>query len=112
MNRIIEKLDQIISKLGLIVLDKRNDGFTYVISVRSKNTVFVVYTTRAIFHFREHCCLRMFELSKHIPVDTVEPWPGGDFIMPYTQAITRSGKLVTYYDRSFTLEEMSQKLKI
>lgn len=107
MNRIIEKLEQHIANRGLIVLEKWNDGFTYAISVRNETSVFVVYTTKAIFHFREKCCLRVFELTEHIPFDSVTPWPCGDFIMPYTQAVTRSGKCVANYDRSFTLAEVA-----
>lgn len=112
MNRIIERLEQHIANQGLTVLEKFNDGFTYAIAIRSETSVFVVYTTKSIFHFREKCCLRVFELTEHIRFNTVDPWPGGDFIMPYTQAVTRSGKCLNNYDCSFTLAEVALLLNL
>ena len=112
MECIIDRLEQYISNQCLTVLDRRNDGFTYAISIKNETSVFMVYTTRTIFRYHENCCLRVLEMTEHLHFDAVEPWPGGDFIMPYTLAIARSGKCVANYDRSFTFAEVAQMLSL
>ena len=109
MDSIIEKLNKKVEDMGLQVIDERKDpkyNFTYCLAVRTEKSIFVVYTTKGYFHLRKNSCLRLFEVSAHLPFDAVKPWEGSDFISPYTKSLLESGKCIVNYDRCFTLEEV------
>ena len=109
MDSIIEKLNKKIEDMGLEVIDERKDprfNFTYCLAVRTEKSIFVVYTTRGYFYLWKNSCLRLFEVSEHLPFVEVDPWEGSDFISPYTKALLESGKCIVNYDRGFSVEEV------
>ncbi len=92
MKSITENLEKLANNTtGLTVIDKRDDGFTYMVAIKRGKDTFVVYTTKGIHHYKKDNCLLMFQVAEHIPFNSVAATVNGDFVTPYMDAITKEG---------------------
>ena len=92
MKSIIKNLEKNInSTAGLTVLDKRDDGFTYMVAIKRGEETFVVYTTKCIHNYKKENCLLMLQVTEHIPFNSVTATQNGDIITPYKKAIRDKG---------------------
>jgi len=92
MKSIIENLEKLVDNTtGLTVIDKRNDGFTYMVAIKRGEDAFVVYTTSGIQHYKKENCLLMLQVTEHIPFNSVTATLNGDFVTPYKVAIRSKG---------------------
>ena len=88
MKSVIENLEKHLNNTtGLTVIDKRYDGFTYMVAVKRGEDTFVVYTTHGIQHYKLEKCLILFQVTEHIPFASVNPTPTGDFVTPYKATV-------------------------
>ena len=110
MNHIVEELEESLKNLGIVILEKWNDRLTYVIAVQSKEKVFVLYTSRYKHYFYREHCLRVFELTEHIPFNSVKVGIDTDFMLSYVEALTHSEKCKVNYDRCMSVNEVIRLL--
>lgn len=92
MKSITENLEKLVgSTTGLTVIDKIDDGFTYMVAIKRGEDTFVVYTTHGIQHYKKENCLLMLQVTEHIPFNSVAATVNGDFVTPYMEAIKKEG---------------------
>ena len=88
MKSIIENLENLLdSTTEITVIDKREDGFTYMFAIKSGEDTFVVYTTRGIHHYKKESCFIMMQVTEHIPFNSVTATVNGDIVTPYKQDV-------------------------
>ena len=110
MNHIVEELEDSLKKLGIVILEKWNDSLTYIIAVQNKGKAFILCTSRYKHYFYREHCLKVFELTEHIPFDSVKVGIDTDFMLSYVDAITRSEKCKVNYDRCMSVNEVIRLL--
>lgn len=92
MKSIIENLENLVNNTtGLTIIDKRDDGFTYMVAIKRNEETFVVYTTRGIQHYKKESCLLMLQVTEHIPFNFVAATLNGDFVTPYLETLKKEG---------------------
>jgi len=107
MRSIIEKLENRIQHTAdLTVLEKRDDGFAYSIALQKDGENYVVYTTKGIHHFKKEACLILIKVTEHLPFEAVTPTVNGDFIAPYTRAVTSKGIRIGNQLYGLTVDEL------
>lgn len=106
MNHIVEELEESLKNLGIVILEKWNDRLTYVIAVRNKEKVFVLCTSRYKHYCHREHCLKMFELTEHIPFDSVKVSVDTDFMSSYVYAVTHSEKCKVNYDKCMSVNQV------
>ena len=105
MNHIVEELEDSLKKLGIVILEKWNDRLTYVIAVRNHEKVFVLWTSRYKHYFYREHCLRVFELTEHIPFDSIKVGIDTDFMLSYVECLAHSEKCKVNYERSMSVDQ-------
>lgn len=107
MKSIIENLEKKVNSADeLTIIDKREDGFTYMVAIKHGQDTFVVYTTRGIQHYRKESCLLVFKVTKHIPFNSVTPTLNGNFVTPYMEVIRHKGIQVGQQSYGLQAEEL------
>ena len=111
LKEIIRQLEEKVEATpGVSIIDRHDfDGFAYAVAIQHGENIWVVYTTRHYLRISrslrgDDSCLIAFQVTNHIPFNSVVENEMGDFLIPYLGAVKAANVRIgeELYGQKFT----------